>query len=99
MTEITHYLVIIRPSSSNFAENMTSEDSKIMEEHFKYLQSLHEEKLLLLAGPQVDGAFGIIILNVESFEEAEKLIKKDPAVKANIMTPEIHPFRVSLIQE
>lgn len=96
MTEITHYLVIIRPPRSNFAENMTSEEAKIMEKHFKYLQSLHEEKLLLLAGPCVDGAFGIIILNVKTLETAEELINKDPAVISNIMTPEIRPFRVSL---
>ena len=94
-----HYLVIIRPPRANFAENMTPEESKIMEEHFSYLKSLLETKLLLLAGPCVDGAFGVIILNVDSFEDAEKLIKKDPAVKANIMTAEIHPFRVSLLNK
>ena len=97
MTEKEHYLVIIRPPRSNFAENMTPEETEIMEEHFNYLKSLLEVKLLLLAGPCVDGAFGVIILNVSSYEEAQKLIEKDPAVKSNIMTPEIHPFRVSLM--
>ncbi len=99
MTENEHYLVIIRPPRSNFANSMTPEESKIMEEHFLYLQSLLEANLLLLAGPCVDGAFGIIILNVNSYEKALELIKEDPAVKAKIMSPEIHPFRVSLLSK
>ena len=96
MTENEHYLVIIRPPRSNFANSMTPEESKIMEEHFLYLQSLLEANLLLLVGPCVDGAFGIIILNVNSYEKALELIEKDPSVKSKLISPEIHPFRVSL---
>lgn len=99
MTENEHYLVIIRPPRSNFAESMTLEETKIMEEHFIYLKSLLEANLLILAGPCVDGAFGIIILNVNSHEKALELIKEDPSVKSKLMNPEIHPFRVSLLSE
>jgi len=98
MSENQNYLVLIRPPRANFEENMTSEEIEIMEEHFSYLQSLLEAKKLILAGPCLDGVFGVILLNVKSYKEAEELIDNDPSVKAKIMTPEIHPFRISLLK-
>jgi uncharacterized protein YciI len=49
---------------------------------------LAEEGKLVLAGPLADNApnRGLFILNVESLEEAEELVKTDPAVKAGIFT-------------
>ena len=98
MSENQNYLVIIKPPRTTFEENMTSEEVKVMKEHFNYLQSLLEAKKLILAGPCLDGAFGVILLNVKSYKEAEELIDNDPSVKAKIMTPEIHPFRISLLK-
>jgi uncharacterized protein YciI len=98
MNETEKYFVIIRPPRTDFADNMTPEETIVMEEHFGYLQSLLEKDKLLLAGPCVDGAFGVIILNVNSYLEAEILMNNDPSVKAKIMTPEIHPFRISLLK-
>ena len=98
MSENQNYLVIIRPPRANFEENMTPKEIKAMEEHFSYLQSLLGAKKLILAGPCLDGAFGVILLNVKSYKEAEELIDNDPSVKAKIMTPEIHPFRISLLK-
>ena len=98
MSENQNYLVLIRPPRSDFEENMTPEETKVIEEHFSYLQSLLKAKKLILAGPCIDGAFGIIVLNVKSYKEAEELINNDPSVRAKIMTPEIHPFRISLLK-
>ena len=98
MGENQNFLAIIRPPRPNFDANMTPEEVRTMEEHFSYLQSFLEAKKLVLAGPCVDGAFGVIILNVKSYKEAEELIDNDPSVKAKIMTPEIHPFRISLLK-
>jgi uncharacterized protein YciI len=98
MSENQNYLVIIRPPRVNFEENMNPEEIKVMEEHFSYLRSLLETKKLILAGPCLDGVFGVILLNVKSYKEAEELIDNDPSVKAKIMTPEIHPFRISLLK-
>lgn len=68
-----------------------------MSEHFGYLQSLLGEGKLLLAGPCLDGTFGIVIYQADSDQEAENIMMDDPAVKAGIMTAEFHPFKVSLL--
>lgn len=56
--------------------------------HFANMKRLAEEGKLVLAGPLAENApnRGLFILNVESLEEAEELVKTDPAVKAGIFT-------------
>jgi uncharacterized protein YciI len=68
----------------------------VMGEHFAYNQRLFEEGKILLGGAATDGAIGVILLRVGSAEEARQIYENDPAVKAGIGYPELHPFRVGL---
>ena len=43
--------------------------------------------------------FGIVILEVNSEEEAIALMEDDPAVKEGIMTATIFPYRVALLRK
>ena len=43
--------------------------------------------------------FGIVILEVDSEEEAMDLMKNDPAVKEGIMTAKLFPYRVALLRD
>ncbi len=43
-------------------------------------------------------AFGVVIFSAESQSEAERIMNDDPAVKAGLMTAELHPFCVSLVK-
>ena len=49
-----------------------------------------------MAGPCLDFAFGLCILEVESEEEARALMLTDPSVERGVMQPEIHAIRLSL---
>ena len=69
-----------------------------MEAHFIYLKNWLEKKVLVLAGPCLDAAFGVAILETESEEKAKEIMQNDPAVKGRVMTAELHPFRISLMQ-
>ena len=42
--------------------------------------------------------FGIVILEVDSEEEAINLMESDPAIKEGIMTATLFPYRVALIK-
>jgi len=90
------FVYLIRPYREGFIENMTAEEERIMDEHFEYLKSLFNENKVTLAGPCLDGAFGIIILEVDSEERAKQIMRNDPSVKAGIMKAELHPFKISL---
>jgi uncharacterized protein len=92
------FVYLIRPQRKGFIENMTEEESAIMGSHFQYLQSLLSEQKLILAGPCLDAAFGIVVFRAETLESGRQIMENDPAVLAGIMDAEIHPYRVSLMQ-
>jgi len=64
--------------------------------HFVHLQQACSSGTVRLAGPATDGAFGIVIFEAEDETAARSFMADDPAVRAGVMTAELHPFRVSL---
>lgn len=66
--------------------------------HFLYLQDLLKAGKLILAGPETTGKFGITIIETETEDEAREIMMNDPAVKSGIVSPELFPYRVSLIR-
>lgn len=80
--------------------NWTEKENNIVSTHFHYLQSLLQEKKVKMAGRTLNEdstAFGIVILEVKSEEEAVRMMQNDPAVKEGIMTAELFPFRIALM--
>lgn len=71
-----------------------AERMKVQKEHLRNMNRLAEEGKLIVAGPFLDGKEnkGILIFNVESMEEAQKLAESDPGVKAGIFALELHPW-------
>ena len=65
--------------------------SEVFAGHFANMSRLAEEGKLVLAGPFVDAKpkRGIFILNVATIDEAEELVKTDPAVKAGVLAYEL----------
>lgn len=81
--------------------NWTEREEKIVNKHFVELQELLREGKLVLAGRTLnmdEKTFGIVILEVDSEEEARTIMKNDPAVAEEIMTAELFPYRVALIK-
>jgi uncharacterized protein YciI len=91
-----HFLYLIKPSRATFVDDMTPQEEEVMAEHFGYLKRLLAEGRLVFAGPCLDGAFGVVVLEVEAEETAFQLMMEDPSVRAGVMAPELHPFRLSL---
>jgi uncharacterized protein YciI len=70
-------------------------------EAFCQVQALLLEGKLLLAGKTAgidEKTFGIVLLEVESGEEARALMESDPSVAEGIMTAELYPYRVALMR-
>jgi uncharacterized protein YciI len=81
--------------------NWTDKDNKIVGDHFERLKGLLADGTLVLAGRTLntdETAFGIVILEAGSDEEARALMEGDPAVSEGIMTAELFPYRVALIR-
>ncbi|WP_377890820.1 YciI family protein [Alkalihalobacillus sp. R86527] len=84
------------------ANNWTEKENKIVSEHFNALQALLKENTLIMAGRTMnddESAFGVVVIQTNSEEEAAAIMKKDPAVREGIMTAELFPYRVALYNE
>ena len=80
-------------------EGPTERETKIVGEHFAYLQKLLADGTLLMAGRTTNNeqrTFGIAILLAESEAKARGLMENDPAVKNGVMRAELFPYRVAL---
>ncbi|WP_421752736.1 YciI family protein [Croceimicrobium sp.] len=71
-----------------------AEAMKIQAAHLAHMDSLAALGQLDLAGPMGDDTElrGIVVLRVPTLEDAEACVKADPAVQANRLSYEIHPW-------
>jgi uncharacterized protein YciI len=90
-----YLLRLVRPES---LRKMSPEEEAVIDEHFEYLKKRLAEGHLLLAGRCLNREFGIVIFHAESEEKAREFMRNDPAVKKAVMTAELHPFRIALIE-
>ena len=94
------YVLKLKPSLQ-VAENWTKMDEISVNNHFNKLKVLLSEKKLVLAG-KTDGlnqdTFGLVILEVNSEEEAREVMLSDPAVADGVMTATLYPYSVALMR-
>ncbi len=93
----THFLYLARPPRPTFVQDATPAEREIMGRHSAFLKELLEQGRLLLAGPCLDGAYGVAIFKVTDAAEARALVERDPAVVAGLFTPELHPVLIGLL--
>ena len=77
----------------------TEQEAHVVGEHFAYLSRLTDEGTVLMAGRTLNAderTFGIAVLVAATTEEAEALMRNDPAVKHGVMRAELFPYRIAL---
>lgn len=92
------YVYLLRPLRGDLIRTMTAAEEEILGRHFDYLEARLRAGSLVLAGPCLDGAFGIVVFTAPSESDARLAMEGDPAIAEGVMTGELHPFRVSLLQ-
>jgi uncharacterized protein YciI len=86
------YVLCILKTGPKDAEIKGDERKKIFEGHFANIGRLADEGKLAVAGPfgKNDKSYrGLYIFNVGTIEEAEALVKLDPAVKSEVFVPDL----------
>ena len=58
-----------------------SKDAEILDEHLEYLKKYIDEGKIYAKGPFLDHSGGLIIYDVESYDEAKNLIENDPVIR------------------
>ena len=91
------YLYLLRPVRAEMVTAGPNErEQKVLGEHVAYLTQLTKEGTLLVAGrTQEADSMGIAIFRAASDEDANKIMKGDPAVAQGIMTATLHPYSVA----
>lgn len=94
------FIYRIQPNRTDMLESgPTDDEAKILEEHYLYLKNLTDKRIVHIAGRTLitnKDAFGIVVLETNSEEEAVQIMKNDPAVLKKIMCSELYPFKISL---
>lgn len=94
------YLYRIQPTRPGMlAAGPTEQESRIVDEHFAYLQRLTAEGIVLMAGRTLsddESTFGIVIFVAESEAAAAEIVRNDPAVRHGVMRAELFPYRIAL---
>lgn len=88
------YILVMLKTGSNNTEDKVLRDS-LFAGHLKNIRRLVDQNKLIVAGPLVKNEKtyrGIFILNVKTFEEANELLKTDPAVKEKLLDAELYQW-------
>lgn len=88
------YVFCLLKSGTNTTASK-EETKKLFEGHMANINKLAKEGKLAVAGPFMknDRNYrGIYVFNVETVEEAKKLVETDPAIKANLLEAELTPW-------
>jgi uncharacterized protein YciI len=97
--DLKQYLYKIVPTRPGMlTEGPTGEEAAILDQHVAYLGDLTERGVVLLAGRtqnKDESSFGIVIFQVESEEEARRVMEEDPAVRGGIMRAKLYPYRIA----
>ena len=92
-----HFFVQLLGTRSDWPDQMTPVEEKVMAEHFAYLQRLAAQQKVLLAGPVFENTFGLIVLQVASRSEAEEIMAGEPSVVAGVHSWTMSPMRCALM--
>jgi uncharacterized protein YciI len=79
--------------------NPTPEEAEAVHFHYEYLKQLTViDRLILMGRTAADDetAFGLVIFEADSDEDALRIMNNDPAVQAGVMNAELFPFKVML---
>lgn len=100
MTLMLALLLFPQDAQERYVVMMTKgpkwKSEKELDPHVKYWTELADKGIVVLGGPFADGSGGMLVLKTATKEEAEKLAKEDPAVKAEMLRAEVKAWKVVL---
>ena len=99
-SQYVYTLTLLRPEL--LKEGPTEIEADVLAAHVEYLQARARDGEVLLAGrTQTDdtASFGLVILQASDDEQANNLMRNDPAVKHHVMQAELFPYRIAVLSE
>ena len=87
------YFLKLNPPRPSFMKDMSDEERSIMQKHAAYWAPYVDDGTILVLGPVMDpkGGYGIAIAAVDSEEQLQRLLARDPA--NGLSSYEVYPMR------
>ncbi|MDP4131403.1 MAG: YciI family protein [Bacteroidota bacterium] len=85
MMDKMHFVLYLNPPRPDFAHTMSDEELSIMKQHVAYWKEYVDNGVMLVLGPVMDpaGVYGLGIVEVDSEDQLQSLMKNDPATAIN----------------
>jgi uncharacterized protein YciI len=64
-------------------------DDALLGREKKYLAGLQRSGEIIVSGPLADGSAGLVVYDVQSLKEAERLVEDQPMVRAGLLSVEL----------
>ena len=92
--KLVQFQMAVFKKAPKWAATSDAERGRIFQEHLASVISMYESGKMIMAGPFADNTdlVGIFIMRATSAGEAKTWVDADPAVKAGLMLPEMHPW-------
>jgi uncharacterized protein YciI len=92
------FALLMKATGQDFFKKTQEPDGReLVEKHFKKLQVLTQQGVILFSGHTLvtdESGFGIIVVRADSEAEAQKIIDDDDLVKAGLVRGTVFPFQV-----
>jgi uncharacterized protein YciI len=90
------FLYQLLPPRPTFAQDMSAEESEVMERHVAYWQDLLNRDVALAFGPVLDpeDPWGLGLLDLEDEQAARPIGDEDPAVESGTCTYKLVPMEL-----
>jgi uncharacterized protein YciI len=91
------FALLLKPTQPGFLQKPGPEETALVQEHLRHLQSLADQGVCIFAGRTLNqdvSAFGIIVVRAESEAAAQKILEDDALIRAGLVRGTVLPFQV-----
>jgi len=93
-----HFIYVLAPLAFERPEDLTEEQGVVAAAHFEYVQGLHADGKILIAGRTESAEMGIVVFEAEDEVAARAIMNADPAVREGLMSATLYPYRLALFR-
>ena len=96
-----HFLYKLYPLSPTLYLDQNVEEKGIMQQHTQYWMELKDKTEIIVYGSVFapKGVYGMVVIEVESEEEADFIAEHDPAVSSKICNYDLIPMLIGIAQK
>lgn len=88
---MSQYFLILHTPGPAWIKGEGFQNQRLMD-HGAYINGLYQQGILIEGGPFLDNSGGLAIIKVDDSDQAEEIIKQDPAVQTGVFNAELRPW-------